>query len=367
MSETMLSAREIIKKVLVNEGKGVSFSRLTLADCLHAFRERYVLERPEEETEAAQFGGFVHELAERGLMEGIDPSRIADATAEKYPLVPGYRIGEAVYMARNALARAERSFKVEVEKTFVKELLEIDGHAVCMNGRVDRLEMNPFDPKVVDLKTGVYFNPARTHQLPLYFWGLGLDEGTGVLHFLRFDEWAETPIDRCRIEAALEWARKQVARVYEAALKNEWPAAECEHCKYCGFRDTCPIEGKRCPRSLEEATRLASEAFRLKERVSELEMLVRAYVEATGTPVPIEAEGGEGKVYDFSPSNEYEFDVARVLDFCIENGLPLAEVLSINYRGVKKHLSRGLDAVVKVKPSTPRFGVKSKFSRNGKC
>jgi ATP-dependent helicase/nuclease subunit A len=181
-----------------------------------SFRQFDPEDLPEEtsDTPAAELGLLVHDLL---------AGKAGEYSAEAQELAGVFQRSELGRMAVTAVRAArEWDFIMDVDGTLVRGVIDLWFE---QNGEIH----------IVDYKTDSSVEPAAYGpQLALYALALGKRPAHAWLHFLRFDQVVEVPIDEAAVRAL-------IAQLKSAQHNLSFPLNEAAHCKSCAFyKSLCP-------------------------------------------------------------------------------------------------------------------------------
>jgi DNA helicase-2/ATP-dependent DNA helicase PcrA len=241
-----------------DEPLDLSFSRLeTYAECPLRFKFAYRLRVPSIPHHSQSYGKSIHDAIEfllRARMNGVDPSRAeVHAAFRQAWRSEGYlsreheeRRFEAGLRTLERFAAEEAQSRVrpaQVEKEFA---FDFEGDRV--NGRFDRVDLDPVGATIIDYKTSMVVEPAeaaerarKSMQLKLYAMAYQRQSGRlplrGELRFVESGLVAGLEYAPADLEAVAKFIR-EVAAGIRAEDFTEHPSPQA--CSGCAFQRICP-------------------------------------------------------------------------------------------------------------------------------
>jgi hypothetical protein len=334
-----------------------SYSRLKKhEECPWVFYKKYVLELPEEPTEAQEQGKAVHRVIQEVL---TDPSAtLADAAVRAcaeaaLPLDPEV----IVELARHDAVKQVKDLALAVGHVEEHFELPLDGPgSPVTQGYIDLWWQDESGAYLIDWKTNrTIYNPRDNHQLGLYAWAIkektGCSKVKALLVFLRFKEiplWEEYGEEE--MEAARQWALQLAMDIESRLAELElfggkpdelFPARPGDACRYCSFAGDClkeagAVKALEVPESiqtLEEAQALAGEIIRLETALSGMKGRLKEWVQVNG---PVRVGDQEFRLV---PAVNWNFSPEKLKEFCkmlSQAGINPWEVLTIGSSQLKK-------------------------------
>ena len=241
-----------------DEPLDLSFSRLeTYAECPLRFKFAYRLRVPSIPHHSQSYGKSIHDAIEfllRARMNGVDPSLAeVHAAFRQAWRSEGYlsreheeRRFEAGLRTLERFAAEEAQSRVrpaQVEKEFV---FDFEGDRV--NGRFDRVDLEPIGATIIDYKTSLVVEPAeaaerarKSMQLKLYAMAYQRQSGRlplrGELRFVESGLTAGLEYAPADLEAVAEFIRQMAAGI-RAEDFTAHPSPQA--CSGCAFQRICP-------------------------------------------------------------------------------------------------------------------------------
>lgn len=222
---------------------------------------RYALERrlglSELASAHAGFGSLCHTVLERAESEVIgtdaphaDIARVKELINETWegadfgtPELNAAWRSKAVEMFEKLYERWPGRGRVET----VEESVELEVEGVRWVGLIDRIERTPNGLKVVDLKTGtgVPSVPEAGESLQLGFYVAARTSEHDPVLAASF--WYPRKKDSVSVTtrsfdmAKLDSVRERMRSITQSILEERWEPRIGSHCKWCSFRNTCPL------------------------------------------------------------------------------------------------------------------------------
>lgn len=363
-------------------------TRLESVSCLFRFYSHYVLPQPETSHPILAFGSFVHRVIEMYVTaclkrkEGADPvlaELAAQAAWAEKPTVPPDVFADAL----NVVQRFAEGYEVPVDRVVGNELqLAADAHWSAVpydspdtrrRGRIDQLELDGQDARVVDWKTSRALPTAtelkrmyapRMYMLLVRAQNPKLRRVTVQIYYVRYHKTREVVFEPSDTESArleIEEAEKRVQVLLgrpNAADPAAWPAMPGTQCGICGWVASCPRQAEVATRGYvttpEQAEKVAGDIVYLEQALEHKRETLREWVKVVG---PVTTSNVR---FAYRQESRWEFDVAKILKACQTWGIPAYEVLTVHKKRLEAVLRQAPNLKAAIAGAMKDVG-KSKF------
>lgn len=236
----------------------ISASKLDKYDlCARAYRLRYVDGISEDfsgksDTDALQFGSFIHEIFE----EGWQKTSLQELLSIAKECRPNYKFksrdGDMVKALRNFLKfNAKLWDTLGVEQKFS---IDIEGHDFSINGFIDRVVRGADGGiLIIDYKTGRTVKTKqqlyKDTQMMIYtfaasmLYDVPIEKITAAHYYPIQDKFVSVQLNPKAVKAFVyDYIRNKIWEIRKKKYED-FPPTKNRFCDWCGYKCICPIFG----------------------------------------------------------------------------------------------------------------------------